>query len=72
VEIKRGDKKIRKSEGEAIQVDQDLNRSLIQDNIQIVPYRYPPFRLPQGGWLISLFQELKFSGRETDLNRSVS
>jgi len=82
-EIKRGDepktknleqnqppdeRRVRESEGEAIQADQNQNQAIIQNNTQLVPYEYPPFRLPQGGWLISPFQELKFSGRETDLN----
>jgi len=39
------EQKISESEREAIQMDQNLNQSLIQNNTKLVPYGYPPFRL---------------------------
>jgi len=62
------EQKVSKVEQGTVKEDQEQIRSLTQMNTQMVPYGYPPFRLPLGGWLISPFQELKYSGRETDLN----
>lgn len=46
---------------------QNAQVPLSADNMQI-SYNHFLFRLPNSGWLVSPFRDLKFSGKEKDLN----